>query len=463
MRRSSTATIASLLAAILQSVPVEMLPTLCTKRSSRAAWEAIKTIRVGVERVRESKAQQLWREFAAIAWKEGESAEDFSIRISGLANNLRALGDDIADVVVVRKMLEVVPEHLEAIAVATEAFLDLNTVTVEEVTGRLRTVEQRRRKPATPVVDAQGRLLLTQEEWMAKLKIGGNDTDKGSSSSSSGGGAGSKSSGTRGRGRGAGGVHQGVERADSTGQAKKPRKCKYCGKKGHWAKECWSRLRDEAYLAQVAQAEAEDNEPTLLMARATLFPNASPPPLTPASPTSPASHPLRVVEAKVFAQLDGEANRDDSLWYLDSGATNHMTGCRDAFIDINTAIRGFVKFGDGSEVQIEGSGTVPFEGKTGEHIPLTGVYFIPRLTSNIISLGQLEEGGCDVHIKHGVLRIRDDNDRLIIRVKRTANRLYLLRVKLGQPLCLAARSTDSAWLWHERYGHLHFDTLHKLQ
>jgi hypothetical protein len=141
MRRSSTATIASLLAAILRSVPVEMLPTLRTKRSSRAAWEAIKTIRVGVERVRESKAQQLWREFAAIAWKEGESAEDFSIRISGLANNLRALGDDVADAVVVRKMLEVVPEHLEAIAVATEAFLDLNTVTVEEVTGRLRTVE----------------------------------------------------------------------------------------------------------------------------------------------------------------------------------------------------------------------------------------------------------------------------------------------------------------------------------
>jgi hypothetical protein len=49
------------LAAILRSVPSEMLPTLRGKRSARAAWDAIKMIRVGVEPVRESKAQQLRR------------------------------------------------------------------------------------------------------------------------------------------------------------------------------------------------------------------------------------------------------------------------------------------------------------------------------------------------------------------------------------------------------------------
>ena len=93
-----------------------------------------------------------------------------------------------------------------------------------------------------------------------------------------------------------------------------------------------------------------------------------------------------------------------------------------------------------------GAGTVLFEGKTGEHLPLTGVYFIPRLTTNIVSLGQLDKGGCDVHSKHGVLQIRDEKDRLIIRVKRTANRLYLLWVKITRPLCLAARTTQDAWL-----------------
>jgi len=89
-------------------------------------------------------------------------------------------------------MLDTAPEHLEQIAVAIETLLDLNDVSVEEVTGRLRAVEQRRRK-AAPVVDRQGRLLLTQEEWMAKLRIG----EKGSSSGSGGSGCSGGGGGNR--------------------------------------------------------------------------------------------------------------------------------------------------------------------------------------------------------------------------------------------------------------------------
>jgi hypothetical protein len=43
------------------------------------------------------------------------------------------------------------------------------------------------------------------------------------------------------------------------------------------------------------------------------------------------------------------------------------------------------------------------------------------------------------------------------------NRLYLLRVKIGRALCLAARTCNDAWLWHECYDHLHFDALGKLE
>jgi len=356
------------MAAILRSVPAEMLPALRGKRTAQAAWEAVKMIRVGVQRVRESNAQQLRREFAAMGWNDGETAEDFSMRLTGLANNLRILGDNITEAEVVRKMLQVVPEDLSQVAISIETLLDLNTISVEEVTGRLRAVEQRRKPP--PVVDSQGWLLLTQEEWMAKLKIGGGPGEKGSSS----GGAGNKrGGGSRGRGRANSSVRQAPGAGEGTGQPKKSDKCKYCGKKGHWAKECRSRLRDEAHLAQ---AEEEDNEPTLLMARATLTSDplplraASPPPHATSVPlpqgsASPPPHaagkrrPLQIVEAKVFAQLDaGEDDRDESLWYLDTGATNHMSGCRTAFHDLDTQIRGVVKFGDSSVVPIEGAGTV---------------------------------------------------------------------------------------------------------
>jgi hypothetical protein len=48
-------------------------------------------------------------------------------------------------------------------------------------------------------------------------------------------------------------------------------------------------------------------------------------------------------------------------------------------------------------------------------------------------------------------------------VKRSRNRLYLLDLKVEQPICLAARRMEEPWLWHARYNHLSFDALGKLE
>ena len=93
------------------------------------------------------------------------------------------------------------------------------------------------------------------------------------------------------------------------------------------------------------------------------------------------------MEQKVLAQLDDEGDRDANLWYLDTGATNHMTGAQEVFTELDTSIRGSVRFGDGSTAAIEGQGTILFTMKTGEHQRLSEVYFIPRLTTNIVSIG----------------------------------------------------------------------------
>jgi hypothetical protein len=79
-----------------------------------------------------------------------------------------------------------------------------------------------------------------------------------------------------------------------------------------------------------------------------------------------------------------------------------------------------------------------------------------------MSLGQLDEGGSKVEIEDGVLRIWDRRKRLLIKVRRNANHLYILHLNAAKPLCLTARKDDEAWRWHERFGHLHFDALHQL-
>jgi hypothetical protein len=118
------------------------------------------------------------KDFNDITFKDGESVDDFSLRIVGLANQVRTLGWDISDADIIAKMLQVVPDHLSQIAIAIETFLAVDTLSVEEVVGRLRQVEERRKKklgmsptpPTDQIYDKQGRLLLSEEEWLAKLK-----------------------------------------------------------------------------------------------------------------------------------------------------------------------------------------------------------------------------------------------------------------------------------------------------
>jgi hypothetical protein len=84
------------------------------------------------------------------------------------------------------------------------------------------------------------------------------------------------------------------------------------------------------------------------------------------------------------------------------------------------------------------------------------------LRNSIISLEQLDENGSRVEVEHGVMRIWDPFRRLLAKVRRSPNRLYILNVKVAQPCCLVARRDNGAWQWNERFGHLNFEALKRL-
>jgi hypothetical protein len=155
--------------AILQVVPPEMLASLATKHTAQSAWEAIKSHHVGVQRVREANCEQLQKKFDEICFKEGETMDDFSMHITGLANNITVLGGTITEVEIVQKIQHVAPKPLEQVAISIETLLNVKDLTIEEVTCHLRNVEQRKKKLGS-TVDKQGCLLLT-EEWLSRLKI----------------------------------------------------------------------------------------------------------------------------------------------------------------------------------------------------------------------------------------------------------------------------------------------------
>jgi transposase InsO family protein len=195
-------------------------------------------------------------------------------------------------------------------------------------------------------------------------------------------------------------------------------------------------------------------EPALLLAHASIE-------LSPA--TSAAAALLHFDEPRAHVLLgDGSINDKTDGWCLDTDATHHMTGRREFFSELDSDVRGFVKFRDASGVLIKGVGSVIFATESGEHRLLTGVYYILALRNSIISLGQLDESGSRVEINDRVMRIWDRHRHLLAKVTRGTNRLYVLNVQVAQPLCLAARWDDVAWQWHERFGHLHFEALKRL-
>jgi hypothetical protein len=154
------------LAALLRAVPPELVRTLAVKDCTKTAWEAIKTMRLGCERVREAKAQTRRREWEHLRFKAGETIEEFAIRLTAIVNDLELLGDPVDEYKAVFKYLRAVPRKYRMLAMAIEQTVNLRELTIEELTGHFATAEEG--YELDDVTNGFGKLLITEEEWAAR-------------------------------------------------------------------------------------------------------------------------------------------------------------------------------------------------------------------------------------------------------------------------------------------------------
>ena len=97
-----------------------------------------------------------------------------------------------------------------------------------------------------------------------------------------------------------------------------------------------------------------------------------------------------------------------------------MTGKKNLFYELDETYKGNVTFGDDSRISIEGRGKILLNSKGDTQISLMNVLYTPKLKANILSLGCLDEQGCQITLGKGVLTIRDENGRLLTTIKRSS-------------------------------------------
>ncbi|XP_013658190.1 uncharacterized protein LOC106362908 [Brassica napus] len=191
-----------------------------------------------------------------------------------------------------------------------EQVLDLKVTSFEDIIGRLKAYEESVREDDDEGHEDQSKLMLTNSEnqyTQPNQDYGGDYKNRGQ---------GGRFYGRGGRGRGRSYREFDISKI----------MCFHCDKKGKFASSFPDRLLklQEAYENKTDETQEADG----LLMREEVYLNE------------------KNVKPKEF-----EANSDcDKVWYLDNGASNHMTGRHDYFKTMDEMVTGKVRFGDDSRI-----------------------------------------------------------------------------------------------------------------
>ena len=394
------------IALLFQSIP-EVLVLQCGELdTAKKVWDAIKARHVGAERVKEARLQTLMSEFDRLKMKETESIDDFGGKLAEISSKSAALGVSIEEPKLVKKFLSSLPRRKYIHIVASlEQVLDLNKTSFEDIIGRLKAYEERISEEEEPQEDQTKLMYATSDSQSTQPNRDYRNQ--------------------RGRGRGGRSYYRGRGRGRYNPDTSRVT-CYRCDKQGHYASDCSDRLFKLQEALENENNDTQDADELMM-------------------------NEVVYLNEKNCIPDKYETNKDTGdIWYLDNGASNHMTGDKRYFSSIDETISGKVRFGDDSRIDIKGKGTISFTDMNGEARKMMDVYFIPDLRSNIISLGQATESGCDIRLRGDDLTMHDQHGKLLVKANRSKNRLYKVRMGIRDTSQLFLSEISESNRWHSR-------------
>ncbi|CAI7801035.1 unnamed protein product [Closterium sp. NIES-54] len=371
---------------------------MCIKleASAHEAWKRLETIHVNKTLHGKILARNA---FYTVKMRAGESMHGYATRVEKLGETFMDLGGTVTEEDWILTLLCGLPEEWSTVITTLDSVQD--TWTKEMVVGRLLHEESRRRQ-------------FANESEGAAMFSGGSSGKKSTWSK----GATKKSSGGSDRGKG----------NASSGMSK----CHYCGKSGHFWRECrkrpsdWtpSKARNHEGNAHTASGETDDTRGSI-----------------------------------VLLAGDGTNTLSDA-WILDTGATQHMT--HSASFLTNVGAPGDVKrvvFGNKS-LPVVGVGSTHLI-VDGGPVDITNVLHVPGLKVNLLSVTQLAK-------KDVKLTIDGANMNLFWKGKQFAQgvlngELYQLKMHpraASSNVAQGSKATLKAW--HNRLAHANYDSVKEL-
>ena len=227
--------------------------------------------------------------------------------------------------------------------------------------------------------------------------------------------------------------------------------CHYCKRPGHFARDCYKKKNDAKKLAQEKEQKGSESH----AGASGNFANNS-------EDNEVVNDCDKVITPDV-ALLAGEKSMK-SEWWIDSGASQHMTPDKKSLINFerfDSPVE--VKLADNSILFSYGKGDVylaVYDGTEKVNVMLKEVLYVPKIQNKLLSLPSMTEKGATVEFKGQSCKISIHGKTYSIGHKH--GKLYKLNsVPEDQTCCLgtAESKADSLSLWHLRYGHLGYDNV----
>ncbi|XP_022031951.1 uncharacterized protein LOC110933016 [Helianthus annuus] len=133
------------IAYLFQAIPEDVMLQVANCKTAKEIWEILKTRHVGVDRVQKARWNTLMSEFELMQMKEDDTVDSFFAKINSVVTRASELGTTLSQPTLVRKLLNVVPDKFTQIVAYMEQYSDLETMSLEEAVGRLKTYEERLR------------------------------------------------------------------------------------------------------------------------------------------------------------------------------------------------------------------------------------------------------------------------------------------------------------------------------